>query len=335
MPKMPIDIKKVLDSIASTGQERNLPVNVILAFDPTADDELIERIVEAFTSSEPGVHISQIYIETTVPEIPMPADLCVIVGGDSMLLGDVASAARSLGVPSVVAINRGHTFFADKPEAAQRLADETVSRNRVTNAAGTASVAGAGRGIPVEDIIDIDLSSGLERPLDELGKWIVTKAPAKRISMAQDFPFLRRPLATELTVANAIQNAAIGLVFFVPGADMPLITLNQAKMVIQMAGIYGRPLTKDRIREVVAVVAGGFGLRAVARRLSAQVPVLGWAIKPTVAATGTLAMGYAAIEFFEENGRLSGLSKLVDSAFDKVSSMAGEGTELAKQAIEL
>ncbi len=60
-----------------------------------------------------------------------------------------------------------------------------------------------------------------------------------------------------------------------PGADMPLITLNQARMVLQIAAVYGNDLSADRIREVAAVVAGGFGCRALARKLVSLAPVMG------------------------------------------------------------
>lgn len=124
--------------------------------------------------------------------------------------------------------------------------------------------------------------------------------PDKRLSLARAFPFMRHPLAVELAKQTTIQNGAIGLVFFVPGADMPLIALNQAKMVLQIAAVYGKEMNRDRIGEILAVMAGGFGCRAVARQLVARVPVLGWAIKPAVAASGTMAMAIAAIEYYEE-----------------------------------
>lgn len=334
MSKMPIDVKQLLDSVANIGQERDLPVYVDLVFDPTASDTLIDYIIDAFVGRGSTAIVESVVLGTSVPRLPLPADLCVIVGGDSLLLGDVAAAARAKGIPSVVAIARGETFFADNPEAAQRLADETLKANTVPTPAATASAPAVGKGIPMDDIVDIDVKPGTRRPLEELGSWIVSNAPAKRIVMAANFAFLRHPLAVELTQHNAIENGAIGLVFFMPGADMPLITLNQARMVLQIAAVYGNDLSTDRIKEVAAVVAGGFGCRALARKLVSLVPVMGWAIKPAVAASGTVAMGYCAIGYYEGNVALASPKEAVDDLFDVLADLADNGTTAVENAVD-
>ena len=157
---------------------------------------------------------------------------------------------------------------------------------------------------------------------------VVQNVPDKRLSLARAFPFMRHPLAVELAKQTTIQNGAIGLVFFVPGADMPLIALNQAKMVLQIAAVYGKEMNRDRIGEILAVMAGGFGCRAVARQLVARAPVLGWAIKPAVAASGTMAMAIAAIEYYEEHGRLHGLSEVAAKAAEKAAPIVDKGADL-------
>lgn len=129
-----------------------------------------------------------------------------------------------------------------------------------------------GRGIDLENLVDLELDGESARPLEQLGTWIVQNVPSKRLSLARAFPFIRHPLAVELAKQTTIQNGAIGLVFFVPGADMPLIALNQAKMVLQIAAVYGKEMSKERLGEVLAVMAGGFGCRAVARQLVARAP---------------------------------------------------------------
>jgi len=45
-------------------------------------------------------------------------------------------------------------------------------------------------------------------------------------------------------------------------------------------------------------------MRAVARQALTIVPVLGWAIKGGVGYTGTLAMGKAAVQYFEDGNDL-------------------------------
>lgn len=150
-----------------------------------------------------------------------------------------------------------------------------------------------------------------------LGTWIVRHCQARRLALAHAFPFIRRPLAHELTHATAFQNAAVGAVVFIPGADMPVMTLNQAKMLLQVAAAYGQPLGMERVKELAVVVGGAFALRTVARQLVGVVPALGWAVKAAIGYSGTLAMGYAATEYFEKGGNFSGLAATVSKARDK------------------
>jgi len=90
------------------------------------------------------------------------------------------------------------------------------------------------------------------------------------------------------------------MVAIIPGADMPIMTLNQAKMLLQIAAAYDKALGKERLKELAAIVGGGFAFRAIARQLVALAPGWGWIIKGGIGFTGTASMGYAAIAYFEQ-----------------------------------
>ena len=96
-----------------------------------------------------------------------------------------------------------------------------------------------------------------------------------------------------------MQNAGIGMVALIPGADMPVMTLNQAKMVLQIAAAYGQKLGRERAMELLCVVGGGFACRTLARQLVSVVPAFGWVVKGGVGFAGTIAMGCATIAYFE------------------------------------
>ena len=98
---------------------------------------------------------------------------------------------------------------------------------------------------------------------------------------------------------------------FLPGADMPLMTLNEGRMLLQIAAAYGQPLDAQRIKELLVVVAGGFVCREIASELLGVVPGFGWAIKGGVAYSGTVAMGSAAIGYFEQGADLVGVARSV------------------------
>ena len=115
-------------------------------------------------------------------------------------------------------------------------------------------------------------------------------------------------------------------------SDMPIMTANQAKMVLQIAAAYGHPLSADRVKEIAGVIAGGFVFRGVSRQLAGVIPALGWAVKGTMGYVGTQAIGHAAIEYFEGGGDIAGLAALVG----KTTSVAAEAAETvaAKPAVK-
>lgn len=333
MPSMPIDVSKVLSAITTIGQQRDLPSRVELVFDPTASNALVDKVIEAFVDVSSNAHVTDVVLDKKVPVIPKDTDLVIVIGGDSLLLGDVVHVAEECDVPAVVVIERGKTYFANDRRSAQAYADMTLLANTAPTLTGTAHTPGVGRGIDLENLVDLELDGESARPLEQLGTWIVQNVPSKRLSLARAFPFIRHPLAVELAKQTTIQNGAIGLVFFVPGADMPLIALNQAKMVLQIAAVYGKEMSKERLGEVLAVMAGGFGCRAVARQLVARAPMLGWAIKPAVAASGTMGMAIAAIEYYEENGKLHGLSDVAAKVAKKAAPVVDKGGDLVGNVV--
>ena len=109
------------------------------------------------------------------------------------------------------------------------------------------------------------------------------------------------------------------------------MTLNQAKMLLQIAAAYGQPLDKRRIKELAAVVGGAFACRGAARQLVGVVPGLGWAVKAAIGYSGTYAMGHAAIEYFEGGGNVSGVANVVSQARKAAVSAAG----VAKNAVKV
>ena len=339
---MPIDVKAVLEAATSFGQERDEPVRVDLAVDATAARELAECVEDAFApaAAQLGVEFAadagarpaagagaDVRRHTFgggrgLPALRADADLCIVVGGQSKALGNVLGSARNNGTLAVCVVERDVTFFEDPAAGEGGVSSAGIGADGADDAGEDADIVdmdapkalqalSAGQaededdveyvmGIDVDDIVDVSLAEA--RPLEPLAKWVATRLPKKRLALAAAFPFMRRAISAELSQNNAIANAAIGIVAFVPGSDMPLITLNQAKLVLQMAAVYGQDLDKRRAKEIVAVVAGAFGWRALARRLSRFVPVLGIPVKTAVAYTGTLAVGHAACAYFENGG---------------------------------
>ena len=118
------------------------------------------------------------------------------------------------------------------------------------------------------------------------------------IPLGRGYSVFRRAVCGEIIRKNARQNAVIGFLP-IPGADMPAITANQARMVLNIAAAHGEELSMERARELLGVLAAGFGFRALTRQILKLVPVAGWAASGAVGYAGTLAMGRTAILYFE------------------------------------
>ncbi|MDP2211271.1 MAG: hypothetical protein Q8J63_06020 [Candidatus Aquicultor sp.] len=128
---------------------------------------------------------------------------------------------------------------------------------------------------------------------------VVKKLAKKEVSLAVKLPAFRDEVVKSIIADTARQNALIGVAVFVPGADMPLMMLNQVRMVMKMAAAYDEELSVKRLNEILAVIGGGLALRIAARQLLGFVPVAGWAIKGGIAYGGTYAMGEAAKKYFD------------------------------------
>lgn len=218
-------------------------------------------------------------------------------------------------------------------------ASATAGKLRRTAAAAVASATEVEE--PVNPFL-ADVPEGLDAdcPMNEentrlmsvrMGKWVIATCKDKALPLSLAFPFVRRPYANEIVNVTSVQNAGIGAVLFIPGADMPIMTLNQAKMLLQIAAAYGQPMTFERAKELAAVVVGGFSCRSLARQVVGILPAGGWVAKGVIGYTGTLAMGKAAIEYFESGAGLVGVagltSKLTGAVQKAVSQAMGEPAE--------
>jgi uncharacterized protein (DUF697 family) len=74
-------------------------------------------------------------------------------------------------------------------------------------------------------------------------------------------------------------------------------------MVLGIAAVYGEEISFERARELIGVLAAGFGFRALTRQVVKLVPVVGWAASGAIGYAGTLAMGRTAMLYFERGKR--------------------------------
>lgn len=257
-------------------------VRTAIFVDPTAPNALIDAVRAAFTPEtiQGRIHVEVLAVGE-VAAVEPTTDIVVVVAGATRSAAAILEESASHGIPVVV-----------------------VSQDDVPIP-----------GVPTANHISDPEPSDL---IVKLGDWLVDHAEKHRLPLAANFLFMRRAVALESVRATAFQNAVVGGLLFIPGADMPVMTANQAKMLLQIAAAYGQPLGKERIKELAVVVGGAFAFRTVARQIAGFVPGLGWAIKAGIGYSGTLAMGHAAVEYFENGGDMQGLAQRAVAARDSV-----------------
>jgi len=147
------------------------------------------------------------------------------------------------------------------------------------------------------DLVRVPPGAGF--PVEEIAGAVARRLGEDSTSLAARLPALRGAVCEELILAFSKRNALIAAAVFIPGVDMPVLTINQVRLVLRIGLAHRQELDNARALELLGVVGAGFGFRAVARELLDVVPVAGWAVKGAVAYTGTRAVGEAALRYFE------------------------------------
>jgi len=129
---------------------------------------------------------------------------------------------------------------------------------------------------------------------------LIARAIAGRLGehgapLAARVPLLRDAVSDQLVAAFARRNGIVAAAAWIPGADLPLLALNEFRLVLRLAQAHdARGEVGDRLPELAATLGVGFGLRALARELLDLSPGPDWILKAAVAYGGTRALGEAA-----------------------------------------
>ena len=144
---------------------------------------------------------------------------------------------------------------------------------------------------------------GQEIPFEQIAERVADRWGEMSYVLAAKLPALRHAVCQEIVTKFARQNGVLGAAIFIPGADFPVLTLNQIRMVLRLAAAHGEEIDAKRAVELLGVVGAGLGFRALARQALVVVPGPGWVIKGGVGYAGTLALGEAALKYFESGGQ--------------------------------
>jgi uncharacterized protein (DUF697 family) len=173
--------------------------------------------------------------------------------------------------------------------------DET--QLRAAASAGLAIVGVTdGKSLPyVLDTNLVVLEPGQGLPVDAIARALARALDGhSATSLAARLPSLRDAVIDGLIQNCARRNGLIAAAVFVPGADLPALTLNEIRLVLAIALANGCELGIGRVPDVLGVLGAGYSSRRLARSVYGLVPFGGFAVKGAVAYAATKAIGEAA-----------------------------------------
>jgi uncharacterized protein (DUF697 family) len=134
------------------------------------------------------------------------------------------------------------------------------------------------------------VAAGEVFPLETIARVLAARLGEHGAPLAARVPLLHGPVCERLLESFSRRN---GLVAGIGRAGLPVLALNELRLVIRLAQAYGADGIGERVPELVATLGAGLGLRALARELLERVPGGGWAVRCGVAYGGTRGLGEA------------------------------------------
>jgi len=177
---------------------------------------------------------------------------------------------------------------------------------------------------------------------------LVVACAGAEIALGAALPVFRPTVAAKLTLDCAVTCLKVAgasaladhvpLLGFVLGGiasagDTIAITGLQIDMLLKISAAYGKKAELARVFELLPVIGGGYGWRALARELSGFIPVAGIAIKAGIAYAGTLVVGQAAAYYYEYGKPLAAdkTSALYYDALERAKKLVGDAIDRARR----
>jgi len=146
------------------------------------------------------------------------------------------------------------------------------------------------------DVVEVPPGAGF--PIDEIARTLAARLGEKATNLGRRIPVLRDEVARHLVASFSTKAGWTAGAWFVPGGEFLPLTVQQVRLVLRIAHVYGHDVDPLRAPEVIGVVAGAYGWRGLARRLLGTRALPGWAVRGGVAYAATRAVGEAAIRRF-------------------------------------
>jgi GTP-binding protein Era len=164
-------------------------------------------------------------------------------------------------------------------------------------------------GILKSEIIPISAKRGDN--LNLLLKNITLSVPEMTAALGQTLPKYRALLSNRTILSAASLSAVIALTPL-PIIDFVPLLSTQTMMVLGIARIYDYKINLQRAKELITTFGIGYLGRTIFYELSKLGGIPGWALSVAIAASTTIALGYASVLWFDRGEKLSAdmLSKI-------------------------
>lgn len=207
-----------------------------------------------------------------LPAVHAMADAAVLISGaDTAAIADLYRAYRDRHVLCLVVLG----LDAASERAGELMAREVQPDDMVVCDAGTVA--------------------------DVLGPWLLEAVPDSEMALGASLPCCQDALARRIVGEAVRNNALVGALTFLRGADTPAMLACEVAMLFKLAGVYGVGMGRERAAEVAVLVAYSLACKQVAG-LILRAPLPACVVKSAVAALATWLCGELARQ------RMSGLS---------------------------
>jgi GTPase len=194
---------------------------------------------------------------------------------------------KKLNKPTIIGVNKVDALSGE--ESGDKVANEVAV------------------GLGIAGVIPVSGRTGMNIA-EELIPAMIDSSPEAALVIGRELPAYRRSAAQRIIRNATLISLAAGLEPF-PLVDIPILLGNQIRLVLRLAALYGEPVdsanTTRHLRELVAVMAGGLGLRYLAEQAAKAIPFGGDFISGAIAGAGTWAMGQVILEYYESGKNIS------------------------------
>ncbi|MBA3532762.1 MAG: DUF697 domain-containing protein [Ardenticatenales bacterium] len=140
--------------------------------------------------------------------------------------------------------------------------------------------------------------------LEQLLPQVVSLCPSLLLPLGRDVPLFRAAAGRALVRQAALTCGLVGIEP-VPLLDVPFQLAIEARLILQLAALYGRPPgERGGLRqEIVIALLVGVSLRYASQQLAKLAPMVGWLLSGLLSGGGLWVMGWLTLHYFEWYGR--------------------------------